>query len=79
MMKIKATLKEPDSVWYSSKEENHHFYKWFEATPVSEKYLLVVVKFLNDEGFVVTAFFVSRMRRKDKVLVYGKEDTDSLW
>jgi hypothetical protein len=60
------------------KEENHHFYKWFDATPVSEKYLLVVVKFLNDEDFVVTAFFVSKIRRKDKVLVYGKKNTDIL-
>ena len=77
-MKIKAALKEPDSIWYSSREENHHFYKRFDATPVSKKYLLLIVKFLNNEGFIVTAFFVSRIRRKDKVLIYGKEDTDSL-
>ena len=77
-MKIKAALKEPDFIWYSPKEENLHFYKWFDVTPVSKKYLLLVVKFLNEEGFIVTAFFVSRIRRKDKVLVYGKEDPDSL-
>lgn len=76
--KMRLVLMEPDSIWHSPKEEVYHFYRRFTKTPVSEKYLLLVVKYLDDEGFVITGFFVSRIRKKDRVLIYGKEDINSL-
>jgi len=39
------------------------FYKLYEETPVTEKYLLVIIKALNREGFIVTAFFADRVRK----------------
>jgi len=39
------------------------FYKLYEKTPVTEKYLLVVIKTVNREGFIVTAFFTDRVKK----------------
>jgi CHASE2 domain-containing sensor protein len=75
---MKATLVDPDFVFHSPKEENHQYHKNFKETPVTEKFLLLIVKHLNEEGFVITGFFVSRIRRKGKVLVYEKEDIHKL-
>ncbi|MFQ6051893.1 MAG: hypothetical protein ACE5K4_09395, partial [Candidatus Hydrothermarchaeota archaeon] len=63
--KMILTLEEPDLVYHSPKEENYHYYKLFRETPISEKYLLLIAKHLNGEGFVITAFFVSKIREKD--------------
>jgi hypothetical protein len=70
--RMKATLVDPDLVYHSPKEDNYHYHKRFKKTPVTEKFLLLIVKHLNEEGFVITGFFVSRIREKDKVLVYEK-------
>ncbi|MFQ5976405.1 MAG: hypothetical protein ACE5J5_08855 [Candidatus Hydrothermarchaeales archaeon] len=75
---MKATLVDSDFVYHSPKEENHQYHKKFKKTPVTEKFLLLIVKHLNKEGFVITGFFVSWIRRKDKVLVYEKEDIHKL-
>jgi hypothetical protein len=69
--KMKLTLIEPDTVYYSAGEETYHYYKKFSRTPVSEKFLLLVAKHRDGEGFIITAFFVARIRRQEKVLVYG--------
>jgi len=76
--KISMTLESPEIICYSSKEELYHYYRHFTGTPVSEKYLLVVVKHLNDEGFVVTGFFVSKIKKVEKEVIYGKENYNKL-
>jgi len=38
MNKIIKTLQIPDFVYYSKKEDTYHYLKFFETTPVSEKY-----------------------------------------
>ncbi len=38
------------------------YYRWYESTPVTSKYLLCVVKVLNHEGFVITAFYTDRVK-----------------
>ncbi|MGC8896310.1 MAG: hypothetical protein ACP5LB_06075 [Candidatus Bathyarchaeia archaeon] len=43
------------------------FYKLYKKTPVTEKYLTVVIKPLNREGFIVTAFFTDRVKKSDLV------------
>jgi hypothetical protein len=45
---------------------------------VTEKYLLLVVKHLNDEGFIITAFFVARIRKEGKEVKYEKENIHKL-
>jgi hypothetical protein len=34
--------------------------------------ILLIIKHLNGEGFIITGFFVSKIRMKNKVLVYEK-------
>lgn len=75
---MKATLVDPDFVYHSPREDNHRYHKNFKKTPVTEKFLLLIAKHIDEEGFVITGFFVSRIRRKDKVLVYEKKDINKL-
>lgn len=67
--KIAMTLQDPDFVLYSKGDDNHQYHKVFSETPVTGKYLLVVAKHLNDEGFIITAFFIGRIKEKGKVRV----------
>ncbi len=68
LSKIKETLENPDeireslcvkSVWL--------FYKFYLKTPVTNKYMLVVTKILNKDGFVITAFFTDKIK-KDEII-----------
>ena len=70
--RIRRTLQDPDFVLYSHSDDNYQYYKFFPKTPVTEKHLLVVVRHLNDEGFVLTAFFLRKIRERAKVKVYAK-------
>jgi hypothetical protein len=36
--------------------------RWFERTPVTRKHLMVAVKNLGDDAFVITAFFTNEVR-----------------
>ena len=72
--KMILTLEDPSVVYYSPRDEVYYYYRHFEETPVTEKYLLLVVKHLNSEGFIITSFFVSRIRTRGKEVVYEQED-----
>ncbi len=72
--KMKLTLVEPDAVYHSVPEATYHYYKKFSSTPVSEKFLLLVAKHEDGEGFIITAFFVATIRTREKVLVYGSKN-----
>jgi len=72
--KMKLTLVEPDAVYHSVLEETYHYYKKFSSTPISEKFLLLVAKHEDGEGFIITAFFVATVRTREKVLVYGSKN-----
>jgi hypothetical protein len=71
--KLTATLEEPDFVLHSLEEDSHQYYRRFKETPVTEKYPLVVAKHGDGEGFVITAFFVAKVRWAGKELAYGQE------
>lgn len=72
------TLKKPSFILYSPSEDNYQYYRYFKRSPVSEKYMLLIVKHLNEEGFIITVFFVSKIKAKDKEFVYGKESFNKL-
>jgi hypothetical protein len=62
--RIVETLAAPDSVVATPADETVHVYhKHFEGTPVTNKFLLVAVKMLDDDAFILTAFFSSRQKR----------------
>lgn len=41
------------------------YYKMYEQTPVTKKYLLVAVKVENGEGFILTSFFTDKIKAGD--------------
>ena len=43
------------------------FYKLYAETPVTQKFMLVVVEVLNGEGFIVTAFFTDKIKKGDLI------------
>lgn len=66
--KFKETLTSPDAIRKTQYENNAWlFYKFFKTTPVTQKYLMVAIKLLNDEGFVVTAYFTDRIKIGEEI------------
>ncbi len=59
-----ATLSKPDIVTQGGGPNIRVLYRFHENTPVGAKYLAVVLKELNEEGFIVTSYFTDRIRRK---------------
>lgn len=78
VLKIMETLQKPDYILYSSEDDNYQYYKFYQQTPVTQKHMLVVVKILNGDGFIITAFFVRRVKKERKEAVYGKENLNKL-
>lgn len=66
--RIVETLKTPETVVATEADESVHVYhRYYETTPVTSKFLLVAVKHLDDDAFVLTAFF-SRREKKGKTI-----------
>ncbi len=62
--KIGETMAAPDVVIDSRHDPSVRLYhRLYEQTPVTRKYVLVAVKVLDDDAFVVTAFFTDRQKQ----------------
>jgi hypothetical protein len=62
--RIQETVKTPESVIATTADDTVHVYhRYYETTPVTSKFLLVAVKVLEDDAFVLTAFFSRREKR----------------
>lgn len=60
---IKQTLIRPDSILnYSFDEKVRYYYKYFKHVKSKNKYLLVIVKYLNGDGFVIKSYFNSKIK-----------------
>lgn len=56
--KIKETLERPDTITESdSKEKIYLYYRYHKFLKSPYNYILVVVKYLNGNGFVISAYF----------------------
>jgi len=56
--KLKETLASPDAVRRSRTDQNVElFYKLYASTPVTRKYLCIVVKESLEDTFIITAYF----------------------
>ena len=59
---IKETLKNPLKITTYEYDENvKYYYKYFKERELA-KYLLVIVKYLNEHGFIITAYFVRNLK-----------------
>ncbi|GMT49410.1 MAG: hypothetical protein IEMM0008_0949 [bacterium] len=62
--KIKETLLNPDQIIRSRTDhEVELFYRYYRITPVTEKYLCVVVKVLLGDLFIITVYFTDTIKR----------------
>jgi hypothetical protein len=59
---IKTTIQNPTTIRYNKEDDKvAFFYKEFKENYISEKYLLVSVKYLNGEGFIITSFYTDKI------------------
>ena len=61
---INNTLLNPDIIVRSKTDKNVElFYRHYDTTPVTEKYLCVLVKVLLDDFFIITACFTDKIKK----------------
>lgn len=61
--KIQDTLLKPERILRSKTDpEVELFYRHYEVTPVTEKYLCITVKALIDDVFIITAYFTDTIK-----------------
>ena len=59
---IKNTIINPSATRINEDDENVvYYYKEFKNNGPEERYLLVSIKYLNGEGFVITSFFTNKI------------------
>ncbi len=61
---VGLTLREPDIIAEGATRDTRISYKFFKVTPVTSKFMAVVVKVLDGEGFIITAYYAERAKRK---------------
>lgn len=60
---IKDTLAKPLTVTQSENDPNVRFYyRYYKNIKLKAKYLLVMVKFLNGGGFIITSFYTDKIK-----------------
>ncbi|MCD5417404.1 hypothetical protein LR021_03440 [Candidatus Bipolaricaulota bacterium] len=66
--KIQEVLSDPDIIVKSKTDPDVElFYRHYDITPVTEKYLCVVVKILVEDAFIITAYFADTIKRGEMV------------
>lgn len=55
---IILTLTKPEKNIFIEEDNKAYFFRYFKHKKLKEKYLRVIVKYLNGDGFVLTAHFV---------------------
>src|SRR3989344_4801929 len=60
---IQDTLKSPTKITdYSEDESIRYYYRYYKNGNSPAKYLLVIVKYLNGMGIVITSYFVRNIK-----------------
>lgn len=66
--KIVETMGDPDRIIRSSTDPQVElFYKHYPSTPVTTKFLCVVLKVLSDDNFIITSFFTNTVKKGDVI------------
>jgi hypothetical protein len=64
LSKIKEALKAPDQIVQSMSDSGAElYYKDYKKTPVTHKYICIVVKNIKDNLFMITAYFTDTIKR----------------
>ena len=60
---LEMAIKNPDKITrYGSDDSIGFYYKYFKHKPSPDKYLLVLVKYLNGQGYVITAYLEDKIK-----------------
>ena len=60
---IKETIINPNKTTaYSYDRDIRYYYKYFKNRQSPAKYLLLIVKYLNEHGFIITTYFVRNIK-----------------
>jgi len=60
---LKDAIEKPDKITdYHRDETVYYFYKYYKERPKPEQYLMVVVKYLNGSGYVLSAYYEDKIR-----------------
>lgn len=66
--KIQNTLKNPQCIRKSKTDTYVRlYYRYYEKTIVSGKWLCVVVKYLQEDAFVVTAYLTDKVKSGEEI------------
>ena len=66
--RIGEVLKRPDVVYTSHKDPSVQlYYRRYERSPVGSKQLMVAVKALEEDAFVITAFFTDEVKGTEQI------------
>ena len=66
--RIRETLEKPDAVVTSHKDSSVHiYYRHYARSPVGSKQLMVAVKILEQDAFVITAFFTNEVEGDEQI------------
>jgi hypothetical protein len=66
--RIVETITAPETVIVTAADATIHVYhRYYETTPVTSKFLLVAVKVLAEDAFVLTAFFSRREKKGTEI------------
>jgi len=59
---IKMTVQNPTTIRYNEWDDKvAFFYREFKENDISERYLLVSIKYLNGDGFIITSFYTNKI------------------
>ena len=68
VFRIAETLASPDRVVRSVTDETVElFYRHYPSTPVTSKFLCIVVKVATDDNFVITAYYTDTIKRGESL------------
>lgn len=59
---IAETVKKPDKIIIDEREGVNNFYRYFKHKKQKSKFLKAVVKYLNGDGFVMSAHFARNIK-----------------
>ena len=60
---IKETLEKPlKTIRCGINGDIVYYYKYYKNIKLKTKYLMVIVKYLNDEGFIISAYLVNKIK-----------------
>jgi hypothetical protein len=66
--KIVETMNDPDSIIRSRIDSQvEMFYKHYSSTPVTTKFLCVVLKVLLDDNFIITSYFTNTVKKGEVI------------